>query len=365
MNFKSLLLASAVGVALLSGCKTDHKILINAERTSAFDLYSEGEYLESQGQYQSALNSYLRAQEISPRPAFTYKIGELYHRMGNPSKAIPLYEQAIAEAPDFELAKAQLSLAETQIRESTSSEDIQKGFEDKLPTEDLESNNLPDQITTYRPAKAEQPIVERLPKPEVQQTIFPELNTEGLSNAELLEKAKAAEANGQWDDAASYYQEIRQTDLSEEMILAHVKALGQSGRLRRADEILQENVVFLTPSESYYVTWSNILAKSGNLDKTETLLQTALKSYPDSAKIKNNLGALYLKRGLYQESTLVLEELLSKNPDFLPAQYNLALAYVELGNYGKARRLLEKYIADEGEEAANAQNLLENPVFFP
>lgn len=362
----ALLLVSAAGLTFLLGCKTDHKILINAERTSAFDLYSEGEFLESQGQYQSALNTYLRAHEISPRPAFAYKIGELYHRMGNPSKAIPLYESALSGAPDFELAKAQLSLAQTQIKENQSAETIQQSFvEAEAKAQQTETATPDSTLDQFQPSTKEQPLAETLPKEAVRDTVFPELQTEALSTNELLEKARLAEKNGQWNDASTYYQELRKTDLSEETLLAHARALSESGRLHRAQELLEENVVFLKPSETYYVTWSNLLAKGDRLEEAETVLQKGLKSFAGSNKLKNNLGALYFKQGLFKESQLILDELLKETPDYLPAQYNLALTCIELNDYPKAKKLLQSYVAANGDQSVNAQNLLQNPVFFP
>ncbi|MGF1574042.1 MAG: tetratricopeptide repeat protein [Sumerlaeia bacterium] len=366
MKSKALLISAAVLLSVLSGCKTDQKILINAERTSAFDLFSEGQFLESQGQFQNAMNAYLRAQEISPRPAFAYKIGELHHRMGELPKAIALYKEAINESPDFELAKAQLSLAETQLAGNATKEQIEAQFQTDVAKESAASaDDALANALDFRPARAQQPLSETLPKGEIRDVVFPELNTAGFSVDELREKALEAESNAQWDDAASYYQEIRKTDSSEETLLAHAKALGESGRYRRAQELLQENIVFQSPSELYYVTWSNLAAQSGNFNATESVLQSGLSTYPESIKLNNNLGALYFRVGMFEESRLILERILAKSPEYLPSQYNLALVYIELKEYPKAKELLEDYVASEGSQSGNAQNLLGNPVFFP
>ena len=362
----SLLLAIAAGSAFL-GCASDRTILLREQRTTAFDLFTEGQFMESQGQFEAALNNYLKAQELSPRPVFAFKIGEVYHRQGALDQAIPRYEEAIAQSPDFEQAKAQLILAQDQkanqkplaeIQESLASPGIARHM---ALTVSAESNTT----TEFLDPVASQPLSETLGKEEIREAVFPELDATKLSAKELREEARKAESEGRWVDAITYYQELRKTDSSERILLPYATALSETGQLRRAQEILRENARNNQPTEAYYLTWAGLLSKGGLFGDAERVLLEGINRHGDSLKLKNNLGAVYLAQRRLEESQVVLEQLVSQHPDFLPAKYNLALCYLEKVEPTKAEPLLREYIQKKGDQASSAQNLLSNPQFFP
>lgn len=113
-----LLSSMVIGPALLAtGCFADPKAAYNMARTQAFDLYTLGEELERAGDNTRALDHYLQAVDLSPRPAFLYKAGHMHNTLGRPDEAVHFFEKALDQAPDFELARTEKAVAQLKLRE--------------------------------------------------------------------------------------------------------------------------------------------------------------------------------------------------------------------------------------------------------
>lgn len=108
-------LVVAAAVALLAGCFTDPATRREQIRDSAFDLYSEGLTYKRHRNYVRARDKFLAAAEVSPRPAFHYEVAHAHWRLGNLEQAATWYERALAEAPDYDLARSELDLVRLQM----------------------------------------------------------------------------------------------------------------------------------------------------------------------------------------------------------------------------------------------------------
>src|SRR5690606_31337172 len=83
--------ASAAAIALatlhpvatgMTGCFTDRRQIVDAQRTEAFDLFTAGQELERRGEVARAIEYYARAAEQSPRPAFFAAAGAAHAKLG-------------------------------------------------------------------------------------------------------------------------------------------------------------------------------------------------------------------------------------------------------------------------------------------
>lgn len=108
-------LPAALACALLAGCFTDPATRREEVRSSAFDLYSEGMAYKRHKNYVRARDKFLAAAEVSPRPAFHYEVAHAHWRLGNLEQAATWYERALAEAPDYDLARSELDLVRLQM----------------------------------------------------------------------------------------------------------------------------------------------------------------------------------------------------------------------------------------------------------
>jgi tetratricopeptide (TPR) repeat protein len=110
-----LLILAASGA--LASCLRDPQARIDRERTETFDLLTKGQQLKAQGDLVLARDTFLKAAEKSPdRPILFYEIGNCHYQLGNPEQAEAYYEKALALAPDYSLAKAELDLVRQQLK---------------------------------------------------------------------------------------------------------------------------------------------------------------------------------------------------------------------------------------------------------
>jgi Tfp pilus assembly protein PilF len=124
---RSALALAMIGVALVAGptgCFLDSKTKGEERRDLAFAIAQEGEAYMAAGNYVRARDKFLAAVEMSPRPAFLYNVAHCHYRLGNLDQAIPYYERALKESPDFQLARTELDLVRLQLREGEIREGI-------------------------------------------------------------------------------------------------------------------------------------------------------------------------------------------------------------------------------------------------
>jgi tetratricopeptide (TPR) repeat protein len=112
-------LALLAVLASVTGCYRRAPRTPEAIRRQAIDFLAEGQELERRGEYSLAINKYLQALELSPRPAVFYHLGHCYLENRDPERAVSYLREATARAQDFRLAQLELEKAEMLLKEQT------------------------------------------------------------------------------------------------------------------------------------------------------------------------------------------------------------------------------------------------------
>lgn len=360
-----VILATAV---LLTSCAVDRKRAMEARRTHAFDLYTQGQMLESQGRHEEALDAYTRALELSERPAFFYKVGRMHHQLGRPGQALPYYEQAIELVPHFELAQAHRDLALLELRES----ELLEQSEEDAPAEPDQTGSVPPApavVATDRPTTPAAPVSareiltprERIDDEQVRRAVFPELFAESPVDLETLrERAMAATEAGRWSDASiEWTQVVNRVPGDVDARLELGWAFAKSNRTRRALEEFRTAASLAPQRADVRLRWGNALMEAGRWEDAGARYLEALDREPGNVRALNNLGALALQHRRYAESAAYLERLLEIEPLFVPAHLNLALALSGAGtDSARAIHHLETYLRLGGENRDEAERWL-------
>lgn len=99
------------------GCHPEQRLI--QERRAAIDLYGKALKLESEANYQLALEYLLKAAELSPRPAIYYHIGHCYRMLGEKERAAQYLRLALKDAPDYKRAEMELKEVELTLASET------------------------------------------------------------------------------------------------------------------------------------------------------------------------------------------------------------------------------------------------------
>jgi tetratricopeptide (TPR) repeat protein len=108
------LLLAFIACLGFSACQHMRSVSPVEARRQAIDLLAQGQHYETRGEYKLALDLFIQAAELSPRPAVFYHLGHCHSALGQYERAIAYYQKALAMAPDYALAKYELSQAEYQ-----------------------------------------------------------------------------------------------------------------------------------------------------------------------------------------------------------------------------------------------------------
>lgn len=380
--------------ALLStGCFADPKAAYNLARTQAFDLYTLGEDLERAGDPGRALDHYLQAIDLSPRPAFFYKAGHLHHELGRPDQAVFFFDRALDLAPDYELARTEKAVAQLKLRET---ELLSRANPPAAPTAPVAAvvappsapaptttlvtaaapvepaaANVPDGQGTdpqLAPEVADAPLpaatgalpYESLDRDALRSALFPASAPGERSLAQERDAAMAAIEAGRWDEAVRRWGYVlSQTPDDPEARREHARALHRSGRTLRALEEFQQAATLSPNDPETLLRWANALAESGDKAAAEANYRRALELRPEDNRTRNNLAALCLDQARWEEAAGLLEQVVAADPEFAAAHLNLAIALGEL-NGERTRRveLLDRYLQLGGARRAEARRML-------
>ncbi|MFH0793130.1 MAG: tetratricopeptide repeat protein [bacterium] len=105
---------TTVGIVLFlaAGCALTPAPTAELKQTEALDLLMAGVKHEAAGEYELALQDYLKSNQVSPRPATYFHIGNCFTALNQHSRAVPYYEKALELAPDFDEARYALYQAQ-------------------------------------------------------------------------------------------------------------------------------------------------------------------------------------------------------------------------------------------------------------
>lgn len=164
-----LVLLAASGV--MGGCVRDSSVGIEKQRVESFDLLTKGQQLKAQGDYVLARDTLLKAAETSQRPVIYYEIGNCYYRLNNPEQASAYYEKALAMAPDYALARAELDLVQAQIKRREG-ETVVSSVPARTPEPRREEATVT--VAPLPVVEAPRPMVEATPVPTPEATMVAE-----------------------------------------------------------------------------------------------------------------------------------------------------------------------------------------------
>jgi len=342
---KLFTLATILGVAVFTGCAKDRKIVVNEQRTLAFDYFHAGESLEAQGQFTQALEQYRKAYEASPRPAFAYKLGEIHHRMGDQQLAIDYYSEAIKGAGDFEIAQARKAQAELELAEGrdTDLSAFESYEKTQAPGDTSTVANVPE-ITRQVTGNTD---FERRNEDEIVEVLFPELQPENQNNpVSLRESANLAIAQQRWADAISPLEQLFRNDPSVVNSIDLARAFYYSGQKQRAFDEFEAAAKRHPQNTDIHVQWGRMLAMDGKWEQAEVVFEKGLRLEPDSMRLLLNMASLKIDQGQYSDAVNRLEPIVDAYPDNFAANYNMALALLGEGTDLNRARDISLTLAD-------------------
>jgi len=84
---------------------------------------------------------------------------------------------------------------------------------------------------------------------------------------------------------------------------------------------------------------AQLAAHSGDLPRARKILQRAIEKYPDNIRLRKLLAQVYIKSGDYQRAADVYRQILQDHPDEDDAQFSLALIDLQLQKYAEAKEI--------------------------
>ncbi|MFZ0426711.1 MAG: tetratricopeptide repeat protein [Acidobacteriota bacterium] len=184
--------------------------------------------------------------------------------------------------------------------------------------------------------------------------------------AEKLEKirgdfdaANTLYNNGQYQEAATAYQQILAEDAEQHVIWAKLgMTYAKLGNDAKAAESY-EKAVELDPSNAAYLqNLGSVYASMGDDAKARELYQKAAEigaagDPKDAAMSFYNMGVTYINAGKNQEASEALTKAIKFDPTYSEAYYQLGLTLLGLGKMDEALTNLKKYV-EMSPQSANA-----------
>lgn len=363
--------ALGLGALLAPGCVLDAPFQTAEVRSAAFDAYHRGERLAERGRYAEALEAYLEAIELSPRPAFLHRAGSMHRQLGNPERALFYFDQALEAEPGFAQAQAERDLARLEISgrllearrpDAAFALEAAQAAAEEIAVEPFTAPSI-----EVDPEAAPSPAVPRdvarpwelMSAADFRPILFPELMEGGGRDAAAIRaEAERASAAGRWLAAVNLWARLATIERGDPSVrLEHARALERSGRTRRALEELEAASREFDQNGEVWFRWGNLLASIGSYAQAEARYLRAASLMPGDPLVRNNLGALYLNDGRLEEAAAQFRAAIAADPAMAAPYLNLALALDGMGGQSRmALQALERYIELGGERRREAED---------
>ena len=269
-----------------------------------------GELREEIGDRAGAADAYREALALDPGSSLTlFRVGATELGQGNASAAIPLLEQSLALAPDAAAVRAAL------VRAWSAAGDREK------------ARQVAD-AGAGRPAGG---------LPSIEDPIHFRMSERDISSPRLLERARAARADGRLGDAESLYRDLARIRPRDAGVLAELGAvLDQRGRPGEA-EPLYRDAVALDPGQALARFGLGVLrAREGDLSAAEYEFSESLESRPGEPQTHAALGDVLLRQRRFEAALAALERAGQLDPRDGPSRVLAAVALAELGRFEEA-----------------------------
>ncbi len=369
-------------------------------RREAIDHLGYGEFLEEKGEYLLAINEFLKAAELSPRPAVYYHLGHCYLSLNEPERAIEYLQKALQLAPDYGLAKIELARAKLH-RQRIASAQVPaakaappppavtpvKAASHSSSGNETRTKERPAPIFPFPTRKEKKPVLHKgvslPPRDEIKKVLFPRLYGESRAAVEeenqlkryIDRKKKSLDSFAFHLDKARHY---RKHKLYNTAILEYSDALKANptslaalcemadlyrltGRKERAEEIFRRAQQNFADSARFFLKWGNLYLNLGLLKDAVARYNQALTLSPDYVAALNNLGVVELRQKHYGRAADYFQSALEKNPRFAAAHLNLGIIYQDYVNQPKkARQHYEAYLKLGGKRASEVRKWLKD-----
>ncbi len=93
---------------------------------------------------------------------------------------------------------------------------------------------------------------------------------------------------------------------------------------------------------------AQLAAHSGDLPRATEILQQAIEKYPENIQLQKLLAQVYIKSGDYQQAADAYRQILQDHPDDDETQYSLALIYLQMQKYAAAKEIFLRLVDKPG-----------------
>ena len=269
-----------------------------------------GELREELGDRAGAEGAYRATLALDPGSALAlFRLGAVELAAGEPRKAIPFLERALALAADAGGVRSALVRAWSAAGDRDRAREIIEAGEG-------------------RPASG---------LPAIEDPIHFRMNDRDISSPRLLERARAARRGGRLGDAESLYRDLVRIRPRDPDVLAELGAvLDEHGKPAEA-ESLYRDAVALDPAQGLARFGLGVLrAREGNLPAAEYEFRESLKSRPDEPQTHAALGDVLLRQRRFDAALAAFERAARLDPEDGPSRVLAAVALAELGRFADA-----------------------------
>lgn len=389
MILKRLMVMPVLLSWLIGGCFLDPTIEREQTRRDSLDLFTEGVDLERRGDYRQALDFYLRAIELSPRPAYYYHAATCHAKLGHDLQALDYLNRTLELAPEYPLARAERDLlvqrlgmknATTGSRGADLREENTPANRDNstTPTATRDATSGVDAVIPAPPLPAKPDVVsaEELTLAEdMRRVIFPELYggetpadasavpavapnfLEQGGNPSPEELVRLAEQSGRVDQVILYLEkEIKANPSDWALRLRLARNLARAGRMSRAESELKAAARLAPENAELWFEWGGFYVRQEEWTPAVRCYSECLRIDPAHIKARNNLGVIYLRQGLWERAHREFEQVLREKPDFVSAHLNMAIILAQYqGDLEQAIRSCDEYLRLAGARSAEVR----------
>lgn len=277
-------------ILLLAGCagsgsavndeQTGQRQPTEEEKTQARQYFVEGSLLEMQGEYEKAVEQYLKALELDESSAIYYALSKSYLELGKLSRAAETGREAVRR--DEEKLSFRENLASVYIR----AREIDKAIEQYEKIVELDPNNSQSYYTLARLYQFEKP----------------------LRSLEIYNKM-----------LARFGEQLE--------ILGQIADINNSlGRHEDAADALQRMLDIDPGNESILLTLGNTYMHADKIDKAKEIFLELTETHPDNIDVLTSLVDVYVQLDDFDTAANYLRDVI-KNED-LPLEMKIQLGQI-------------------------------------
>jgi len=317
LNFK--VIAAAWVVMLLGGCASTPQKSDNGEAASQKKAAATASPVTQPGKVTT---------EIDPEVLYLLLTGELAGQRGQYDVALEAYLRAAHETKDPRLAERAARIALYLKKPRQTREAVSLWLQ-------LDADNL-----TARKLAALSALRTGDKPAALEHLNFLLRNDPAGFEATLLELIKMLDKEQQVSFAYDVLENMT-VQHPDEALLYYVQGLlaMQMQKNQLALNKVQRALELQPEWQQAMVFQAQLAAHSGDLPRARKILQQAIEKYPDNIRLRNLLAKVYIKSGDYQQAADVYRQILQDHPDEAGARFSLALIDLQLQKYAEAKEI--------------------------